>query len=397
MGAFDGSIGAFVLGTVFACFLTGMTSAQVFQYSQNFPNDRKMYKALVYGLFVVDAAHTSVSIFTIWDWCVTHFGDVEHLLVSPWSFGVDPAMVGLVAFTCQAFYAYRVYVVGKRHSLIIPVLIVGLATVSFGFAIGGTIIVFTKKEFARFQEFTYGISIWLSLYVPISAALTDVIITATLVYHLNKSKTGLLHTNSILNRLIELIVSTNGLTATVAIVDAILFGSISESWHVTCNLALPKLYFNSLLVSLNARVELERRLVNGSSHHETHGLNDLSPAGQASTRTGGGPIGLKSQGDVRTALGFGAEDCSPDIAYAARKNGTRSFGDGINGIQVTTHQTVITDGGLQSSTYLPSSESSEKDLPYYNEKELETSPRGATPIRSTHFSPEVEHAQRFPG
>ncbi|GAA5907188.1 DUF6534 domain-containing protein [Sporobolomyces salmoneus] len=381
MGAFDGSVGAFVIGTVFACFLTGITSAQCFQYYQNFPKDRLLYKNLVAGLFVLDTAHTAVSIYTIWDWCVANYGDVQHLLVSPWSFAVDPIMVGIVAFTCQGFYAYRVWVVGKRQP-VIPVLVVVLAFLSLGFALGATVTIITKREFAKFQSYTWGVSAWLAL-----AALSDVIITATLVYHLNRSKTGLLQTNSILNRLIELVISTNGLTAVVAVIDAILFGTLSTSWHVSCNLALPKLYFNSLLVSLNARVELERRLIQTSSRHETHRLDDL-PAGQALTRN----AGTKSQTDVRTALGFGAEDCDPDLAYAARKNATRS------GIHVTTHQTVISDGGVQSTTYLPSADSSEKDLPFYNEKELEASrAAAASPIRTTHFSPEVERAQRFPG
>ncbi|GAA5952567.1 hypothetical protein JCM3765_002208 [Sporobolomyces pararoseus] len=387
MGAFDGSIGAFLLGTVFACFLSGLTSSQSFQYYQNFPTDRKLYKYLVGGLWILDLTHTAVSIYTIWDWCVANYGNVEHLLVSPWSFGIDPAMVGLVSFICQSFYAYRVYVVGKRK-IWIPLAIVLLSLVSFGFAIGASVTVFTLKEFSKFQSYTYGIAIWLAL-----AALADIIITATLVFHLKKSKTGMANTNSILDKLIELVISTNGATSIVALVDAIVFGLRPEAYHVIFNLCLPKLYGNSLLVSLNARVELERRLIQSTSRRETLGLHDLSPVGETSTRNGSG---VKPQGEVRTALGFGAEDCNFDIVQSSRRAGTRSFGDGINGIQVTTHQTVITDGGLQSTTYLPSAGSSEKDLPYYNEKEPEAN-RTVSPIRSTHFSPEVERAQRFPG
>ena len=57
----DGSIGAFLLGTVFACFLSGLTSSQWFQYYQNFPIDRKLYKYLVGGLWILDLTHTAVS------------------------------------------------------------------------------------------------------------------------------------------------------------------------------------------------------------------------------------------------------------------------------------------------------------------------------------------------
>lgn len=71
-------------------------------------------------------------------------------------------MVGIVAFVCQSFYAYRVWVIGKR-SLAIPVLVVLLSFVSLGFAIGATVTVFTKREFSKFQSYTYGISSWLAL------------------------------------------------------------------------------------------------------------------------------------------------------------------------------------------------------------------------------------------
>ncbi|GAA5976164.1 hypothetical protein JCM5350_000335 [Sporobolomyces pararoseus] len=350
MGAFDGSIGAFLLGTVFACFLSGLTSSQSFQYYQNFPIDRKLYKYLVGGLWILDLTHTAVSIYTIWDWCVANYGNVEHLLVSPWSFGIDPAMVGLVSFICQSFYAYRVYVVGKRK-IWIPLAIVLLSLVSFGFAIGASVTVFTLKEFSKFQSYTYGIAIWLALLVTLEARFVSHITnkadpsrlgeteplsptsSATLVFHLKNSKTGMANTNSILDKLIELVISTNGATSIVALVDAIVFGLRPEAYHVIFNLCLPKLYVNSLLVSLNARVDLERRLIQSTSRHETLGLHDLSPVEETSTRNGNG---VKSQGEVRTALGFGAEDCNLDVVHSSRRTGTKSLKEGTNGIQVTT-------------------------------------------------------------
>ena len=88
-----------------------------------------------------------------------------------------------------------------------------------------------------------------------------------------------------------------------------------------------RLTFPSLV---NARIELERRLIQSTSNHnEAHSLADL-------THIGGSKI---TRPDVRTALGFGVEDCSPEIVYSARttRNHTKSIGgEGINGIHVTT-------------------------------------------------------------
>lgn len=38
----------------------------------------------------------SLRSFTIYDWCVTYYGDIAHLANSPWSFAIDPAMTGMV-------------------------------------------------------------------------------------------------------------------------------------------------------------------------------------------------------------------------------------------------------------------------------------------------------------
>ncbi|GAA5826212.1 hypothetical protein JCM5353_003849 [Sporobolomyces roseus] len=160
---------------------------------------------------------------------------------------------------------------------------------------------------------------------------------------------------------------------------------MDASWHVAANLALPKLYFNSLLVSLNARIDLKRKLVQSTGHHsESHGLTEL---GTRKTLPQHRSM-VGSEGDVRTALGFGIDDIrNPELLYAARRNGTTSIGDGI---KVTTHQTVATDGGIQSSTYLPS----EKELSYYsNEKDEEFSEGKESPARSTHFAPDLERTQ----
>ena len=147
-------------------------------------------------------------------------------------------MTGVVASIVQAFYAYRVYVVSKR-SLALPILITFFSPVQLGafsrslhrrlpvltlrrpgFACGATGMVFKLKDFAKFQSWTCGgeeraggaevaidnlspsptlpspfhflsVTIWL-----VSAAVCDILITGSLVFHLRKSKTGMLQTNS---------------------------------------------------------------------------------------------------------------------------------------------------------------------------------------------------------
>ncbi|KAM0751469.1 hypothetical protein T439DRAFT_324653 [Meredithblackwellia eburnea MCA 4105] len=294
MGVFDGSIGAFVSGTLISTFLLGVTATQAFIYYQTFPKDRRIYWWTVTILLIMDWTHTAMSCYTVYDWTVTHYGDIAHLANSPWTFAVDPAMTGIVASIVQMFYAYRVYVVGKRR-MFFPIVICVLSAVQLGFACGATGMIFKLQAFAKFQSWTYGVCVWL-----VCAAAADLIITGSLVYFLQRSKENILQTTSVCDKLIELVIQSNGLTAAVAVIDAVLFSTLSTSYHVTANLCLVKLYFNSLLVSLNARADLERQLMNNQrsgSHNFGHGTPTLMTASgfnlqdikALSYKSGGGP------------------------------------------------------------------------------------------------------------
>ncbi|GAA5930485.1 DUF6534 domain-containing protein [Sporobolomyces koalae] len=379
-----GLIGPFLIGSVLACFLSGITSTQVVQYHLNFPNDRKLYKSLVYGLWALDLSHTALAVWSIWGWCVSEYGDIENLAMSPWSYGACQIQLGVMALVIRFFYAYRVYIVSKRK-IVVPIIIVILSFGSLGMALTAATVVFTKKYFDKFHGFNdWGISVWLAL-----AGLADAVITGSLVYYLAKSKTGGLHnTNSVLNKMIELLVSTNFLTLLIGLLSAILWWTHAGHWFIAANLCIAKFYFNSFLVSLNARVELERRLLQGSNGHgESHGLVSLG-VHSTTTKTIGG--GGNNKRDMRTALGFGLEDCEgrDKVAPATRRgNGIKSLGAGI---QVVTHQTVVTDAEINSGTYSPHSYM-EKDLEYFaNEKEGQDD-GSQTPVHATHFAPQVEH------
>lgn len=93
MGLFDGSIGAFVIGTVLSTFLLGVTSCQAYGqpiarpsvgpplpehiqlttrfcsngagYFMNFPRDKRLYWWMVVFLCLMDWAHTAMSVYTV--------------------------------------------------------------------------------------------------------------------------------------------------------------------------------------------------------------------------------------------------------------------------------------------------------------------------------------------
>ncbi|OAV93449.1 hypothetical protein PTTG_01606 [Puccinia triticina 1-1 BBBD Race 1] len=248
--ALEGLTGPFVVGTAVSTFLFGVTLAQVYTYFSNFKTDRAIHRYSVIALFVLDILHTAFSQVTLWQWFVAHYGDPTAVIKAPWSFAMSPVMCGLAAFAVQIFYAHRVYLLSSQR-MVIPGFIAFGALFQLVWAAGATAKVFQIQYFQGFQVWTYGVACWLG-----GAAVTDLLITSSLVWILLNSKRGIRRTNNIIDRLISLTIETNGLTFTVAVLDLILFAAFKDASHVGPHLCLVKLYINSFLVTLNSREKL---------------------------------------------------------------------------------------------------------------------------------------------
>ncbi|GAA6042363.1 hypothetical protein JCM8097_004478 [Rhodosporidiobolus ruineniae] len=355
--ALDNSIGAFEIGTTLSIFLSGVTVCQALEYYLAFGRtDRKWLVGMVSFLLVCDVFHTAISVATIYNWTVSHYGDLTALVKSPWMFSWDPFLCGVVAITVQCFYAWRVFVVSKRKWLL-PAAIVVLAVLSCAFAIGSTVKIYLlNSEFARFGEFRYGVGIWL-----ISAAVADVLITGSLIYYLKRASQGD-HQRSanIVRRILTVTIECNGLTCLFAIADAVLFLAMPEqSWHVIPNLSLVKLYFNGVLVSLNVRSQLNQPTTNVSysspapKYSSTAGSpNLITPATLGETYNAGAGANASSTntGSVSSEKrgGFGLFGRSRPTSRDGGSSGKKS--NAAQGVQVTTVQETITRGSSNGDT-----------------------------------------------
>lgn len=94
------------------------------------------------------------------------------------------------------------------------------------------------------------VSIWLG-----SAALADIIITATLIVKLRRAiGKGFTNIDSIISKLIKTTLQTGLLTTVVAVTDLILYLSSTTTLDMVFNFPLANLYVISLLSTLNARI-----------------------------------------------------------------------------------------------------------------------------------------------
>jgi len=259
MGVFDDIIGPFVIVSILNGVLCGITITQVFTYYSTTTGDRKIFVWAVFILTVIDILHTIMSSYTVYHWCVTHFGDVTVLVSSPWSFTYECGLTGIATIIVQAFFAYRVWAI-SGHSLILPGLISFFSLVSFGFALGATIeIVHLHGDFTRFGVWTYGVVLWLA-----PSAMADVLITGSMVYFLRRNLSETQKIHSVIDAIIRNTVETNGITMAVCLIATFVFSFGPGTWHVLPQILLQKLYFNSFLVSLNSRKAVSARMVTRS-------------------------------------------------------------------------------------------------------------------------------------
>lgn len=245
----DLSIGCLFIGVILNIWLYGFSCLQFYLYYANFRSDRLALRLFVLFLFLADTLNAIFDLHFIYDYLVTHFGNMSYASVSNWSFNTDPIMTSIIAFSCQLFFAWRVYRLTK--SWIWPVVITVLSAASLLGAIGTTIGVSIVLVFAEFQKFQAVVIVWL-----LCAALADVVITISLILTLHKSRTGFQATDDLITKLIRTTIQTGAVTTFFAVVDLILFLSSSTTLHLVFNLPLAKLYVNSLLSTLNARTAI---------------------------------------------------------------------------------------------------------------------------------------------
>ncbi|KAJ7656107.1 hypothetical protein DFH06DRAFT_1200129 [Mycena polygramma] len=245
--------GPLLVGYLLHWGLFAALSIQIYLYYEAFPNDRKSTKLLVYGVFLIEAAQTGIVTNAAFDTFAYGFGNVAALTDMHLSWLTIPILSAIVASVGQTFYAYRVWILSKRIVIPIGIVIVSVLSTVCGIVTGAltsrgaTIDVITENK---------SISTMLGIWLAASAA-NDIIIASCMTYYLLKSSTGIRQTNVLISKLVRLTIETGSITALFAIISLILWFGFPGQAYYTCPTSLmAKLYSNTMMVVLNARIKI---------------------------------------------------------------------------------------------------------------------------------------------
>ncbi|KAF5319546.1 hypothetical protein D9619_008575 [Psilocybe cf. subviscida] len=263
-----------LIGTLINWLFFGVLSVQTYVYYLNFPDDKIGNKIAgrSYSERFAKPPVTAMTGADMYFWFATGFGNMGHIGNVNITPADIPLLCGIIAGVVQFFFAYRIYTL-RRSYLWISVLIVLTSLVQTAGALAVTIRSFKLQEFSRFHEnlyFPQSFDVWL-----IGDTVCDILIAGTMlwIFYVTR-KEGNHYSNRILGRLVRLIVETNTLTASMALISFICYVTLPNSPLFVCTtVIMGKLYSNTLLVTFNNRIGLRKGFAkNGYSYEDSAGF-----------------------------------------------------------------------------------------------------------------------------
>ncbi|KAJ7093462.1 hypothetical protein B0H15DRAFT_832419, partial [Mycena belliarum] len=211
-------LGPILLGVSINTFLYGICVTQFLTYylSKRRLADHWTTRCLVAWEFLIDTFHSAASIYFIWLYMVENFLNAQFLQAAPWPLTAVPLLTAMSACPIQLFLAFRVFSLSKSRPLYGTLMF--LTTANAGAAIATSALAFRVATFSdgsRLKPVTDG---WLGVSVA-----NDLALTSSLVFYLNRSRTGVSKTDTVINRLIRSAIESAAAATLFAIMVSITF------------------------------------------------------------------------------------------------------------------------------------------------------------------------------
>jgi len=243
------------MGVFAGCILYGILVLQIWNYFQAYKHDGKWLKCFVFYLLVVETVETLIAMGVVFEPLIVENGKPQGTTVLPHLLPSQPIMAVLVSVPVQFFTAWRIFVITQNRIMSGVICIFSLA--SFGSSFYSTETTARARVIAKKSKLTHP-------YFLITATVTDILITASLIYSLSRRRsTTNKPFNLVLGKIMRLALQTGSITAAFTLTDAIaVYVSPKTAISFAFDFPVPKLYSNALLSTLNARSRLSRIVAN---------------------------------------------------------------------------------------------------------------------------------------
>ncbi|KAJ6473349.1 hypothetical protein C8R47DRAFT_1324450 [Mycena vitilis] len=262
------TLGSLEIGVLVAMFWSGIVTAQVLLYFQHCVHDSWRLKSAVAFCWALDVGHTIAIAHTLYIFSVAQYS--RALTTTPISLAIAIMLSGFIGPLEQGWFTYRLYRLTKRRAL--PLFCTFLAIVRFGGIIALSAITL-QLELPEYQA-RVG---WLLESILVVSAVLDTVLVSALCCYLSSWR---LDKSRIMHKVVRQIMTWTIEAGLVTIIGAL--GQLITFWTMKHNLVYvgflvlqPKMFANSLLLSLNAREQFSELI-------HAHGTNSRLPVSMAS-------------------------------------------------------------------------------------------------------------------
>ncbi|KAF8188744.1 hypothetical protein BJ912DRAFT_1143346 [Pholiota molesta] len=259
------TLGALEIGSLFAIFIFGIVTVQMYTYYTTFGKDLWYYKALVasvwYAFFMMSSlevlelnvssrlleiGHTLGVSYEMYRDTIVLYGEPQ-LLTRFQALGSTTAIGGVITLLVQGFFAMRLFHVLPKPYSYVGIFCVLLSLVRCVAAFYLTSQALTLTSVTEYRDRMGSL---ITTLLVVGAAI-DVIIAGSMLYYLAKKRNqGLQRIASVIDRLIAYTIRTGLLTSIAAVAMLICFQTMPNNFiWLAIYTFLAKLYSNSLLSS----------------------------------------------------------------------------------------------------------------------------------------------------
>ncbi|KAL5492836.1 hypothetical protein ACEPAI_4284 [Sanghuangporus weigelae] len=250
----DSTFGCFFLSAIFTSALWGIGCLQLYQYYDKYwTTDRYWLKAYICVVWLLDTAHQVLIVEVMYVTFVKGIVNLADLILVQREILHCAILSAFVDGMVQAIFVRRVWYISSKNRLLTGILSLSILAQFVAIALYyGQIFSFLQME-----QFLNAIPTELAMNCII--AFTDTLIAVALIWLLRKSRSGFKRTDSLINRLVMYTIGS-GLVTSIVMILALINVCVAPHalYYLLADLLLPKLYFNCMLASLNARASLRQ-------------------------------------------------------------------------------------------------------------------------------------------
>jgi len=254
-----------LIGVVISSILFGISCLQTFLYYMGRPKDPILLKVLPAWLMFLQLARLILLVVVVYKILVTDFNHPERLATIPSEAYCANIIVGILAFSAQLFYIWRIWKFGKSKANISKYMWM------FGtFCILLAIVFLTLTVTNAALELRHGGSLAFLLTETYNATsytfaatnfILDAIFVVAMVWLLRiEGRSQYAMTNNVVNRLMILSINSGLVTMTAALIFIITLATSPQTYvYIFFYYLTAPLYCNSVLANLNSREWLRRQ------------------------------------------------------------------------------------------------------------------------------------------